>query len=55
MESVLAAPNKIPNSKAIKSVPDPTPLLCAGDKSAIHANKVGELIPVAIPKIKDAH
>ena len=48
---MLPDPSIIPNSKAIKRVPAPTPLLCSGERSAFHAKRVGLLIPVAIPKI----
>lgn len=41
----------IPNSKAIKTVPAPTPLRLAEDKSAVQAKRVGLEIPVANPNI----
>jgi len=47
---VLAEPSMMPISKAINRVPAPTPRLCDGERSAVHANKVGLVIPVAIPK-----
>ena len=49
--NVLPAPSIIPNSSAINKVPAPTPLRSLIDRSAVHANRVGLLIPVAIPKI----
>ena len=54
MNSVLAEPNRIPNSNDINRVPDPIPLRWTGDKLAIHANNVGLFIPVATPKTIDA-
>ena len=47
------APLSTPNSKAINIVPVPRPRLFLGERSAVQAKIVGEMIPVAIPKIID--
>ncbi len=47
---VIMEPHNIPISKAMNMVPDPSPRFCFGDKSAVQAKIVGEVMPVAIPK-----
>ena len=49
VNNVLDAPNIIPSSRAMKRVPAPTPRREVGERSAVHANRVGLVIPVAIP------
>src|SRR3989338_5393976 len=46
---VITDPRKIPASNAINMVPAPIQRRFSGDKSAVQAKMVGELIPVATP------
>jgi len=44
------APESIPNSKAINIVAMALPLFSGFARSTVQANRVGELMPVEIPK-----
>lgn len=48
--SVMIAPKMIADSRAMKTVPAPTPLRSSGERSAVQAKMVGLEIPVDIPK-----
>lgn len=48
---VTNAPLRTPNSRAMNMVPEPNPRLSGGERSAVHAKIVGEVIPVPIPNI----